>query len=302
VPRKRRRQFKFSSARSQEINDLIKGASGGFLFGVPLLYTMEVWFIGSQVEPLVLLYILGSTYTVIFLLTRTEGFRRNKSKHLTETAIESIEALAIGIICATLMLILLQQINRSTSLHEGLGKIVFEGVPFSIGVALSRSILRGDRELSKPSTTDNSQPFSSNKKAGDGGVCQDTLSDLSATLIGATIIAFAIAPTDEVPMLAASTSPPWLLAIVATSLIISYGIVFIAGFSNQKKRRQQQGFFQRPSGETVFSYLVSLLAAVLMLWFFHQLSWDDPWQLWLRYTLILGLPATIGGAAGRIAI
>jgi putative integral membrane protein (TIGR02587 family) len=299
VPIKRHRKFKSFLARSREIKDLVKGVSGGFLFGIPLLYTMEVWFIGSHVESSVLLYILASTYTVIFLLTRTEGFRRNKSKHFTETAIESIEALAIGIICATMMLILLQQINWSTSLHEVLGKIVFEGVPFSIGVALSRSILSGDRELPQSS---NSQSFSSNKNVKNGGVFQDTLSDLSATLIGATIIAFAIAPTDEVPMLAASTSPPWLLAIVAASLIISYGIVFVAGFSNQKKRRQQQGFFQLPSGETVFSYLVSLLAAVLMLWFFHQLSWDDPWQLWLRYTLILGLPATIGGAAGRIAI
>jgi putative integral membrane protein (TIGR02587 family) len=296
---KRHHKSKFPLARSREIRDLVKGASGGFLFGVPLLYTMEVWFIGSHVEPSVLLYILGSTYTVIFLLTRMEGFRRNKSKHFTETAIESIEALAIGIICATMMLILLQQINWSTSLHEVLGKIVFEGVPFSIGVALSRSILSGDRELPRSS---DSQSLLSNKKVGNGGIYQDTLADLSATLIGATIIAFAIAPTDEVPMLAASTSPPWLLAIVAASLIISYGIVFVAGFSNQKKRRQQQGFFQLPSGETVFSYLVSLLAAVLMLWFFHQLSWDDPWQLWLRYTLILGLPATIGGAAGRIAI
>jgi putative integral membrane protein (TIGR02587 family) len=144
---KRLHQFKFSSVRSREINDLIKGVSGGLLFGVPLLYTMEVWFIGAQVEPSILLYILGATYVVIFLLTRTEGFRRNKSTQLTETAIESIEALAIGIICAALMLILLQQINSSTSLDEGLGKIVFEGVPFSLGVALSRSILSGDRQF-----------------------------------------------------------------------------------------------------------------------------------------------------------
>ncbi|MEQ8961449.1 MAG: DUF2391 family protein, partial [Coleofasciculus sp. C2-GNP5-27] len=32
------------------------------------------------------------------------------------------------------------------------------------------------------------------------------------------------------------------------------------------------------------------------------LSLSDPWFLWLRYTLLLGLPATIGGAAGRLAI
>jgi putative integral membrane protein (TIGR02587 family) len=221
---------------------------------------------------------------------------------LTEAAAETIEAMAIGIFCATLMLTLLQEITWSTSLGEVLGKIIFEGVPFSLGVALSRSILNGDRQLTQALNHSDSKSFKLNKSAKNQNICQDTFADLSATLIGATIIAFAIAPTDEVRMLAASASPPWLLAMIATSLLISYGIVFVAGFTNQQQRRQHQGFFQRPLGETVFSYLVSLLAAVLMLWFFHQLSWDDPWELWLRYTLILGLPATIGGAAGRIAI
>jgi uncharacterized membrane protein len=54
--------------------------------------------------------------------------------------------------------------------------------------------------------------------------------------------------------------------------------------------------------ETVMSYLVSLLISAFLLWFFQQLSFDDPWSMWLRYTLILGLPATVGGAAGRLAI
>jgi putative integral membrane protein (TIGR02587 family) len=297
VPVKPIRRLKITPTWSREISDLVKGISGGFLFGIPLLYTMEVWFIGSYVEPAVLIYILSITYVVIFLLNRGSGFRRNSSDRIVESAIESVEAIAIGTICAALMLILLQQITWETSLIEALGKTIFEGVPFSIGVALSRSILSGDRFKPSPDKS-----VGQRHKTPSQSICQHTLADLSATLIGAVFVAFAIAPTDEVPMLAAAASPPWLLAIMATSLIISYAIVFAAGFTNQKARYQQQGIFQRPSGETIFSYLVSLLASVLMLWFFHQLSWGDPWYLWLRYTVILGLPATIGGAAGRIAI
>lgn len=103
-------------------------------------------------------------------------------------------------------------------------------------------------------------------------------------------------------MLAAAVSPPWVLLIIASSLVISYAIVFQAGFSNQQKRRQQKGIFQRPISETVMSYLVSLLAATFMLWFFQQLTLNDPWTIWLEHTLLLGLPATIGGAAGRLAV
>jgi putative integral membrane protein (TIGR02587 family) len=297
VPVKPIRRLKIIPTWSREISDLVKGISGGFLFGIPLLYTMEVWFIGSYVQPSVLIYILSVTYVVIFLLERGEGFRNNSSESLVEVAVESVEALATGTVCAALMLILLQEITWETPLIEALGKIIFEGVPFSFGVALSRSILSGDRF--KPSSA---KPVAQRQKRPSSKIFNHTLADLSATLIGAVFVAFAIAPTDEVPMLAAAASPPWLLAIMVTSLIVSYAIVFAAGFTNQQARYQQQGIFQRPSGETVFSYLVSLVASVLMLWFFHQLSWGDPWYLWLRYTIILGLPATIGGAAGRIAV
>jgi hypothetical protein len=30
---------------------IIRGACGGFLFGIPLLYTMEVWWVGSLAKP-----------------------------------------------------------------------------------------------------------------------------------------------------------------------------------------------------------------------------------------------------------
>jgi len=38
------------------------------------------------------------------------------------------------------------------------------------------------------------------------------------------------------------------------------------------------------------------------LFFFNRLTIDDPWTLWLSHTVLLGLPASIGGAAGRIAL
>ncbi|MGL5834450.1 MAG: TIGR02587 family membrane protein [Waterburya sp.] len=302
MPAKRVHQLKITPAWSKEFKDLVNGVSGGFLFGIPLLYTMEVWFIGSEVQPSVLIYILSTTYIIIFFLIRVQGARRNSSHKIIEAVTESIEAMAIGTVCAALMLVLLQQITRETSVNEGLGKIIFEGVPFSLGVALSKSILSGERALSGASNFSPAKQVQQKRRTAGKTIWQYTLADLSATAIGAVFIAFAIAPTDEVAMLAAAASPPWILAIMAASLIVSYTIVFAAGFTNQKKRYQQQGLFQRPWGETVFSYLVSLLASVLMLWFFRQLSVEDPWSLWLSYTVILGLPSTIGGAAGRIAI
>jgi putative integral membrane protein (TIGR02587 family) len=300
MAKRTQKKRQYAQSWSNQFDDMIRGASGGFLFGIPLLYTMEVWWIGSQTPPPVMLAILAATFAVVFLLNRTEGFRKTQSMHFLDTFMDSVEVLAIGIICATFMLFLLGEIRVGTPLEEALGKLILESVPFALGAALSRAFLSGDRWSS--TNSEDSDNKGKQKKKADKQEINATLADIGATLIGATIIAFNIAPTDEIPMLNASASPSWLLAILVASLIISYGIVFQAGFTTQKKRRQQQGIFQRPISETVASYLVSLFAAAFMLFFFNRLTIDDPWTLWLSHTVLLGLPASIGGAAGRIAL
>ncbi|QLE54479.1 TIGR02587 family membrane protein [Nostoc sp. TCL26-01] len=283
----------------REINDIVRGICGGFLFGIPLLYTMEVWWVGSLVKPPLMMVAIALMFIVVFLLNHTEGFRKRRHSWRTrESVIDTIEAMALGFVCSAFMLWLLREITLETSLKETLGKIVFEGVPFTLGVALANQFLGDTRENNSPASMN--QASDTNKNQSDE--LHGTLADLGATLIGAIVIAFNIAPTDEVSMLAAAISPPWLWGIMAASLLISYAIVFQAGFSDQQKRRQQKGIFQRPLSETTISYLVSLLASTLMLLFFQKLTFDDPWRIWLEHTLVLGLPATIGGAAGRLAI
>jgi putative integral membrane protein (TIGR02587 family) len=274
-----------------ELNDLLRGASGGFLFGVPLLYTMEVWWIGSTVGPVRMLLALVLTFAIIFFLNQTAGFRRASDIHTTDALVDTVEAIAIGIICTGFILILLQEITIQTPLHEALGKLIYEGIPFSLGVALANQFLRGEEGRSD----EQSNPHQSKQ-------LNATLSDVGATLIGAMIIAFNIAPTDEIPMLAAAVSGLSLLLVMIASLLISYCIVFASGFTNYQQRQQQRGIFQRPLSETIASYLVSLIAATVMLFFFQKIEFSDPWQIWLNYSILLGLPAAVGGAAGRLAI
>ena len=280
---------------SSELKDLIRGASGGFLFGIPLIYTMEVWWIGSYVGALRSLSALLLTFAIVFLLNQTSGFRRSGDLSAIDAAMDSVEALSIGIVCTGITLVVLQEITPQTSLQEALGKLIYEGMPFALGVALANQFLSGDGRETQPDQ-------GASQKQSKNGELNDTLSDIGATMIGAIIIAFNIAPTDEIPMLASAASGLWLLAVMALSIVISYVIVFAAGLTNQQKRSQQQGIFQRPLSETIAAYLVSLFAAMLMLGFFQKLRFDDPWQLWLSYTILLGLPAAVGGAAGRLAV
>ena len=86
---------------------------------------------------------------------------------------------------------------------------------------------------------------------------------------------------------------------MAASLLISYIIVFASGFTDRRKRAQR-GLLLSPFTETLVTYIVVLIASALMLIFFQQLSSNDPWPEWLSNIIVLGLPASVGGAAGRI--
>ncbi|MEO0825938.1 MAG: DUF2391 family protein, partial [Cyanobacteria bacterium J06642_9] len=192
----------------------------------------------------------------------------------------------------------LQRFTLETPLSETLGKLTFEAVPFALGVALARSTLSRDRSATP---TRRIIPRPERLDSPTLAILRDALADFDATLLGAVITAFSIAPTEEIPLLAAAIPALWLLLIMAASLLVSYAIVFASGFSDRALRRQQ-GRLLSPVTETLAAYLVALAASVIMLVFFQQLSLQDPWQEWLSDTIVLGFPAAIGGAAGRLLI
>ena len=284
-----------AAAARDEVADVVRAASGGMLFGVPLLYTMEVWWTGIRASPVQGLVVLALAFVAVLALNHTAGFRRQRDVRLGDAALDALEAVAVSVVLAAFVLFLLAEITSSTPLGVALGKITFEALPITIGVGVAAQFL-----------ADRGDPNAGGVDRGGGDDDEDegrlnaTLADVGATAIGAVFIALNIAPTDEIPMLDSAMGPPRVLALVGASLALSYVIVFVAGFSGQPGRRAQQGLFQHPLTETIVCYLVSLAAALAMLWTFNRT--EGPWSVTLTHTIVLGLPAAVGGAAGRIAI
>lgn len=292
---------------SDELSEVARAAAGGMLFGIPLLYTMEVWWAGTTSVPLRSLVLLLATYLVLVALHRTAGFRRSRDAHLADAAGDAAEALALSLVLSGLVLVLLREIDGSTPLAMSLGKVVHQALPFSLGVGVSRFVLTGSRD-GDDDDGDGDEGDEGDRGSGDGNGAAPgrtselnaTVSDLGATIIGAVVIAVAIAPTDEVPMIAAALDPVWTVAMVAASLAISYAIVFVAGFSGQDERHADTGVLQHPATETVVCYLLSLACAAALLWTFGRL--EPPFGTALHHVVVLGLPACIGAAAGRLAV
>lgn len=281
-----------------ELDDLMRGVAGAFLFGAPFLYTMEVWWKGNFTSPPRMLLTLAIAYAALVLLDVRGGFRAENPRTWTRVLTDSLEALAIALLTATFSLILIGVVRLDASTEANLGRIIMEALPFSIGVGIANNVLR---RLDENGDDSNEQGDPSLHQWHDHA-WRGTLADSGATALGAVIVGASIAPTDEIPMIASGLSSGWLLAIIASSLVLSYIIVFEANFGAQQERISQPGIFQSPISETLFSYLISLLISLVMLWLFQLVRLEDPFSQWLSYTIVLGLPATIGGAAGRLAV
>ena len=279
---------------------LVRAASGGLLFGIPLLYTVEMAWTGQRTSPGRALVVLAISIALLTVLNRTAGFRSHADRTFRDAAMDAIEGVAVAIVIVLAVFALLGVYDGSTPLMVILGMTVYEVLAMCIGIGVATHLLRdkGDDE-------------DSGDGGGGGGRSQRTrppqstplnatVADLGASLIGAVFIALSIAPTDEVELISASRGPVSLLAIVVASLAIAYAIVFVAGFTGQVRRRTSPGLLQHPMIETLASYVVALVAAAGMLWLFQRA--DAPAHVTLSHVIVLGLPAAIGGAAGRLAL
>ena len=294
--------------------DVVRAASGGLLFGVPLLYTMEVWWTGSRSQPPAMALVVVLLLIPVFVLNQTGGFRETPDHRVRDAVADTVEAVALGLVVTTVVLVLLREITTQTPLAAALGKVVYESIPFCLGIGVARLFLHGDRDGDDGDDGDDGAGPGDGRNARDDrgtgdedddddddtGRSRGTLADLGATSLGAVFIALSIAPTDEVPTLASAMTPAWLLVVVGASLLVSYAIVFVAGFTNQDERHAHRGIFQRPLTETIVSYLLALVMSLLLLWCFQR--GFEPWTDVVTRVVVLGLPAAVGGAAGRLAI
>jgi putative integral membrane protein (TIGR02587 family) len=280
-----------TSSWRDELGDFLRAFSGGFIVAIPLLYTMEMWSLGATAELWKLLLFLGIAFLISLALahSRAGGFKQQTDRFATVE--QAVDVVAIGVVGAVVVLAVLNRIALGDPLASVVGKVIAQAVPLSIGAAVANAIFGPLGERSRRGDEE---------EGGAGDARQAFLADLGATGIGAIFLAFAIAPTDEIPLLAAELDVSHLLALIGLSLLLSYTIVFASGYG--AGQREQPGPFQSPLTETMLAYVVALVVAFVALHLFDRIEPSDPPRHVLAMMLVLGLPATVGGAAGRLVV
>lgn len=258
--------------------------AGAAVFGIPLVYTMEMWWIGKSLPITHLLAVLSLGLLTNFGLAHVAGFRKESS--LLMSLDQAVDALAVGILLAAFLLFGMNQLRPTDGFEQGVGTVILLAIPLSLGASAAREVFEGR-------VTDE-------KKDGHAHlpVWKRMVAHIGATAIGGVFVGLSIAPTDEGAMITAGITRWHLFFLIGLSLILTHMIVFASGFA----RHQPPGPLHHAISETVFSYAISLLVALLLLILLNRIGPDDPLAEIVRQTIVLALPVAVGGAAGRLVI
>jgi len=268
---------------SDELGVFTRAFAGAAVFGIPLTMTMEMWWIGKTLSIHLLIMVFAVGLLTNFGLAWVAGFRTDHS--LAMSLDQAIDAMAVGIVSATILLLALNQLQIDDGIEHAVNTVVLLAVPLSLGASVARLVFDG-----KEGRNGDSQPTLSSWRG--------VISDIGATAIGGVFVGISIAPTDEVAMIAAALNQWYVLAIIGLSLLLSWIIVFASGFDEASP----EGAFQHPFTETILTYVVSLFVALGFLLMFERLTLSDPPTEIIRQTVVLALPAAIGGAGGRLVV
>jgi putative integral membrane protein (TIGR02587 family) len=262
----------------KSLRDYTRAVGGGLIIGLPLLYTMEVWFHGFLLPWWKILLLLAVAAIVVLGYNATAGFRRERT--WAELLADSTATIGLGIVIALVALLALGRIELGTSLRDAAGKVALEAIPIAFGASVAATQLSGESTGAKHKVGPFQRLF-----VGAGG---------------ALLFALNVAPTEEPVMLGIEASPWLLVAIVGATLLLTLVLVFYADFGGRSTHRAG-GLLDLPLTETITSYAVSVGVALLLLWSFGRTDGASV-QAIIGMTIVLAAVASVGAAIARLLV
>jgi putative integral membrane protein (TIGR02587 family) len=277
-----RRRPRRSPDVAESLREYGRGVGGGFLFSMPLLFTMEMWAGGATIPPARLLGGILATFVLLCGYNLFAGLRHDST--MAEVAIDSVEELGIGLALSAGILYLLGRLPPEASAVESLGVIVLEGLFVAVGVSVGTAQLSsGDADAGTPQ-----------------GRHQTLWSEIVLAVCGSVLIAANVAPTEEILILASELHTVQLLATMGLSLALAATLLYYSDFAGSGRLAGVRGSFGVIHGSAI-TYAAALLVSAATLWFFGRFAGHGA-ALNAAQSVMLGLAATLGAAAGRLLL
>ncbi|CAN7598359.1 TIGR02587 family membrane protein [Agrobacterium tumefaciens] len=270
----------------QFLTGLARGTAGALLFALPMLMTMEMWFLGLYINPWRLLLLCILNLPLLLLLARRIGFENIHS--WGQAVRDAITAYGLGIAVSAAVLLLFGILNDQITVSTIITKIALQSVPASIGALLGRS------QLGQHSDAQDEEEGEYSGKTG-------YLHELFMMMVGALFLNLNVAPTEEMILIAYKVTPYHILALCLLSVAIMHGFVYALHFKGSHKLHEGQQWWQSFIRFTLPGYVIAIAISIYTLWTFERLDHTSLSQI-MSAAVILGVPASIGAASARLIL
>lgn len=260
---------------------LARAFAGAVLFSISLMMTMEMWWLGFYMDRARLALFTGVNVLLLVGLARYRGFRKNVT--WLDSVIDAFVGYAVGVITGMVVLALIGQISRGMSADEIIGKVALQAIAGSIGALLARGQLGG-------STDGDTPPPGANYGA-----------ELFLTVAGALLLAFTLAPTEEMIVIGYSVTSWHAILMVLISLMIMHTFVYMVDFHGQEQVDPDTSFWSLFLRYTVVGYVCVFLTSLYILWTFGRAEGTTLPPLTMT-AVVLSLPGALGAAAARLIL
>ena len=273
-----------SESLTEVLRNQGRGMMGALLVvGLSFFYTMETWWGGWRL-PLPYLLAYGFVgLAVVSVITQNVGFREEEEHHqqrnrfrvvtnFTELVLQSF-VVAYGV----LLVFGIIDLGDSPSQMVRLGLI--QVVPLGFGAALSNQLL----SESEGSVSETRFPR-----------------NIALFTLGAAFVAFPVAVTQEMELMAVHAGWTRLAVLVVLSLLVVHLVLHELEFRGHSARVEGRPEWVQ-LGTTFTAYGVGVLVSVLLLAAFGQFSGTTLEEA-VQLTIVLSFMASVGAIAGEVVL
>ncbi|HEV7436559.1 MAG TPA: TIGR02587 family membrane protein [Pseudorhizobium sp.] len=272
---------KATGSNNQFLRGIARAFAGSLIFSLPMLMTMEMWWMGFTMSAWRIAILLVVTVPLLLGLSLFAGFRSARS--ICDNIADVFVAIFVAVIAAIVTLWLFGVLEASMSLREVVGKVAVQMVPGSIGAMLARS------QLGESSAED---------EAGSGE--EPYWGELFIMAVGAIFLSFNVAPTEEMVLIAYKMSVWQELCLALLSLLLMHAFVYSSNFKGGSSMGEE-GFIRIFLRYSIVGYVTVIVVSMAILWFFGRAD-GTGMEEFLSASIVLAFPGSIGAAAARLVL
>jgi putative integral membrane protein (TIGR02587 family) len=247
---------------------MARAAAGAAFFSLPLLMTMEMWWLGFTMDSGRLALFVALSVPLVVGLDHYSGFE--STARWRDDLLDGLVAYAVGVAVAITLLGVFGVVRPADPIRETVGKVALQAVPGALGAVLASTQFggAGTREERRKSSA-------------------GYAAEVFFMAAGAVYFAFNVAPTEEMVVIACRITHWHGVGIGLLSLVARHVLSFPHASLAVRF--------------TAVGYAVSLIVSGFVLWSFGRFD-GVPLDQRVLDAVVLALPASLGASAARIVL